>query len=237
MSQAEQIQLDQEDFWWRLLADPAIAEVPVLLQRKGVTESDVETALAGLQPRYEGARAGVAIIVLMPSLTPETPDVPGPMYQVQLTAQVLELPLVAQGDGGIGLTAEAIAQVVRRSGHQWANGEGGLYVFDGMEPIPVDGKISYGVRFTRQAGDAVPARVSQPSIHGVGGSPGEYELTCITPGAEIYYTTDGSYPASSNGAATLYTAPFAIADGTTVRAAAEAAGLIPSDVTRHTHNS
>ena len=43
------------------------------------------------------------------------------------------------------------------------------------------------------------------------------QISCNTPGAASYYTTDYSFPGPNK---TLYTAPFGVASGTTVRAAA-----------------
>ena len=46
----------------------------------------------------------------------------------------------------------------------------------------------------------------------------EVSISCATDGAEIYYTIDGSTPQKENG--TKYTAPFTIADTTTIKAVA-----------------
>lgn len=51
-------------------------------------------------------------------------------------------------------------------------------------------------------------------------------LTCETPDASIYYTTDGTEPSNTNG--TLYTNPVHIATTTTLRAVAYADGLAQS---------
>ena len=48
------------------------------------------------------------------------------------------------------------------------------------------------------------------------------------PDAEIYYTTDGSFPGPGNSAAVLYSAPFAVASSTVVRWAAYASGKLGS---------
>lgn len=61
-------------------------------------------------------------------------------------------------------------------------------------------------------------------------SAGALALACITEGAEIRYTTDGTYPTPAAG--TLYTAPVSGLDaGTLVRAAAYQTGLNPGDLT------
>jgi hypothetical protein len=58
-------------------------------------------------------------------------------------------------------------------------------------------------------------------------------LDCATPGAVIRFTTDGSTPTESNG--TIYSSPVQVAETTTFRAAAFAAGQIPSVVSTHSY--
>ena len=53
-------------------------------------------------------------------------------------------------------------------------------------------------------------------------------ITTSTPGADIYYTTDGTVPSPGNG--TLYTGPVTIATTTVLKAAAHQSGFIPTDV-------
>jgi hypothetical protein len=66
-------------------------------------------------------------------------------------------------------------------------------------------------------------------------------ITCPTPGAAIYYTTDGSTPfqaatgVRSGTVATLYAAPVRIARTTCLRAAAIKTGWYPSPVETNTH--
>ena len=58
-------------------------------------------------------------------------------------------------------------------------------------------------------------------------------LTCLTPGANIRYTLDGTLPTLSNG--TPYSTPILITKTSTVRAAAFKTGLTSSDVDTHTY--
>ena len=51
-------------------------------------------------------------------------------------------------------------------------------------------------------------------------------LSCLTPGAKIYYTTDGSKPTADSS---LYTGPLTISKNTVVKAVASADGLLQSD--------
>ncbi|VGO20320.1 lamin tail domain-containing protein [Pontiella sulfatireligans] len=59
------------------------------------------------------------------------------------------------------------------------------------------------------------------------------EISCKTEGAAIYYTIDGTEPATDNG--TLYTGPVAISKTTVLRAAAFLTGYQPSDVDTQTY--
>ncbi len=64
-------------------------------------------------------------------------------------------------------------------------------------------------------------------------SPFALALTCPTPGATIYYTTDGSTPLPRT--ARIYTAPLAISTTTVVRAFADADARHPSPVLTHSY--
>lgn len=232
---SDPLEIEQEDFYGRLLAVPALADIKILLQRKGVTESDIETALSVLNDRGAG-KIGAVVIVLMPSLTPENPDSPGPLYLINAVVQVIEQPLFNLGASGTGVSAEQMAQSVRRSLHHFSTGYGSVYTFASMEPIPAsEGQISYGVRFTRKAGDANTGRCAVPAISADPASaPATVTISCLTAGAAIYYTTDGSYPSSANAAATLYSAPFSVTEAATIRAAAEKTGLDQSSISKLT---
>lgn len=85
-----------------------------------------------------------------------------------------------------------------------------------------------GLAFPEKYIEAQGGTITAVSISSVPQS--DIALACATPGSQIRYTTDGSYPAPA--AATLYAAPFASpAVGTVIRAAAYKSGLNPGDVT------
>ena len=64
-------------------------------------------------------------------------------------------------------------------------------------------------------------------------SPFTLTLSCATPNADIYYTTDGTTP---NENSTLYTTPLTISQTTTIKAIAYATGYGPSTVATATYN-
>jgi len=63
--------------------------------------------------------------------------------------------------------------------------------------------------------------------------PFDVEITCATPGAEIYYTLDGSWPSDTDG--TRYTSAIHVAGQTVLRAAAYKPGWIPSNADTQTY--
>ena len=64
-------------------------------------------------------------------------------------------------------------------------------------------------------------------------TPFSVALTCDTPGATIYWTTNGSAPGPTNGP--IYSAPIAIAGTAFLRAAAYLTNHVPSDVDTHSY--
>lgn len=217
---------DQLDAFARLQADATFAAVPVLLQRKGVTESDIEIALGTLNAK--SGLAGALAVVLMPTLEPDSPDAPGPRYRVVLSVQVIEQPLINLGDSGTGQTAEQLAERVRQLLHHASFGRGGSWAFSGMDPLEQgEGKISYAVKFSRLAGDASGDRLVPP---GLALAAGIVTATHADAVAALWYTLDGSYPWPGNSTATLYTAPVALSAPTTLRAAAYRTGYQASSI-------
>ena len=74
-------------------------------------------------------------------------------------------------------------------------------------------------------GTTLPPEISP--VSGTYASPPTVSITCPTPEAVIYYTTNGTTPTTGS---TLYTGPFILADSGTVSAIAQADGLEPSIV-------
>ncbi|MDD2763486.1 MAG: chitobiase/beta-hexosaminidase C-terminal domain-containing protein [Opitutaceae bacterium] len=224
------IVLDQTDIAARLAADDFFADIPVILERKGITENDIEVALGSLN--QQSGKAGAVAIVLMPSLRPAGPSAPGPEYRVAPAVQVIEMPLINLGDTGTGKFVEQIAARVRQLIHYWSPGRGYVFDFAGQDPINArEGLRSYAVNFLRLGQDDRGPKVGNVLISpDEGVAPVEVTLSCPTAGAAMWYTLDGSAPTPSNPAAQLYAAPFNVATAATLRAAAFAAGLDASNV-------
>lgn len=223
------LELDQLDIFARLQNDPFfVAGVPVLLELKGITERDIAIAIS--TANQSNGLVGSVVVVLMPTLLANSPDAPGPRYDTVYRIQIIDFPVMRrQTVGGTTVSADEIADRVRQILHRFTMGRGQTIYFAGMEPVAVpDGKVSYSARFKRQAQDQPPVSVASIGFSpATGPGPATVTLTCATAGASIWYTTDGSYPGSNPVAcptAVQYTAPFAAAAGTLVRAAAELSG-------------
>ena len=104
------------------------------------------------------------------------------------------------------------------------NGTGGLRFFRPSTP----GAVNAAAGFT-----AVVEDTSFSVKRGIYSTPQSVAITCLTPGAVIRYTTDGSLPTESTG--TVYAGPVSVATTTVIRAAAYLAGAAPSNADTHTY--
>ncbi|MGL4521808.1 MAG: chitobiase/beta-hexosaminidase C-terminal domain-containing protein, partial [Bacilli bacterium] len=77
---------------------------------------------------------------------------------------------------------------------------------------------------------AAPTQVAAPtsSVSGTVAKGSQAVLATTTPGAEIYYTTDGSVPTAQS---TKYTAAITLAQSTTIKAIAVKSGITNSEIT------
>ncbi len=234
-----------EDGQMRLQSDPLLAAVPVILQRPGVVADMVTNALSVLNPR--GGKLGLVIIVMVPDYEVTNTNATGLQGDVLLQARVLEMPLLNEDpEQGIGIQDGAAALRVARIWNKWIDyGIAKVALAKGKAITAYTRDYDKGIRgydvtvcvpSGLSGGDdtAMPAIATTPS-----GDDVQIALSTVTGGAAIYYTTDGSYPGSGNYRvnddgtttllATLYTAPFTVPAGTTLRAGAEHPEKVPSD--------
>ena len=111
------MEYDQDDIVARLTADPYFAAgTPILEQRLGITENDVEIAIS--TANNQNGLIGTVVIVLMPRLSGKDPNAPGPRYTVRYPVQVIDWPTVRrQTVGGSQISAEAAADRIREILH------------------------------------------------------------------------------------------------------------------------
>ena len=239
MNSNDQLSLQQQDLCNLLLGDPTLALVPVstfktmLISAVAAEATDMWTDRSGL------GKKGCAIQVRMPALRVETPNVPGPQYQVEYTIRVFEDPV----ENNTGLTAESIALEILA----WLDG----VMLTGNATILADthgpalrpvyeyaDRFAYDVVFAAQSPQDSRSRTVVPALTDDGH--GNITLSCADPNAQIYYSVNAALPviAFPNQAVspaqtigTPYAAPFKVNAGDTVRFFAYTPGQLPSFIT------
>jgi Fn3 associated len=221
----------QNDFVGRIAAEPSLTNVAVFAQRKALTVSEINVRLKTLAGR--SGKVGACIMVQMPVLDVVDPDLPGPKTAITQSMLVVEDPTLNAGDKGTGKSAEEIAIAVLQLTHHFIPfGVTQVFVGQPNAIVPVsdlDGLPAYLVSVSTFVQLRRPSKLGRPVISSAAGAGVSLDVT-LTGSGSIYYTTDESYPASTNPEATLYTAPFNITEDTTVRAAAEQPGFQQSDI-------
>jgi len=219
----ENLQLDVTE---RLRSVAWFADVTVLMQTKGDVEAEVAEALGTLHEK--SGKYGLVAVVILPSAESAEANIPGPRLELKVKVQVIEAVLMNRGAEGTGKTASQGALRVLNALHHFVAHDRGVMVADRSPVVPVpteDHLQSYAAQLTLQAGLCGTGKVNTPEF--VQGA--QISITTTTPGAEIYYTTDGSYPSPENVAASKYANPLT-PDNMKIRAAAYLDGLMPSDV-------
>lgn len=225
MNSNDQLNLQQQDLCNLLLGDPALALVPVstfktmLISAVAHEATDMWTDRSGL------GKKGCAIQVRMPALRVQTPNVPGPQYQVEYTIRVFEDPV----ENNTALTAESIALEILA----WLDGAmlaGNATILadtrgPALKPVyEYADRFAYDVIFVAQSPQDSRDRTVTPALSDDGH--GNITLSCTDPNAQIYYSVNGPLPVI--GVAAPYSAPFAVNAGDTVRFFAYTPGLLPS---------
>jgi hypothetical protein len=223
MSLAAQIESVQPDVYYKLLTEPWFQNIAVFQIRDKRLDSEVNRALAGLAGR--NGKGGASLEVLMPALKSALPDTAGPVCTLEQKFLVKEQPTVNLGANGTGLSAEQIAVNIAQTFQLFFLGGAmqGFYpapTFYEYAATPPDANYVC-LRVTLRATFALTAltRTVAPAASAAAET---VTLTDQQPGggSALYYTADGSFPGSGNPNAILYTTPFTVASGTTVRAAA-----------------
>lgn len=203
-----------------LLADPFFAAIPVISADPADLATEIQDALD---------RIGLGILLMVPSLHASNKNLPGPVFdRIKVIAEVCEAPLLwrtSDDKPTAQKTAMVVAAVLQHFAPEGINER--FYVTD-VVPIP-DPTKSYNIwHIEMECGGGVYRETPQIAPVVAENNAGLVTLSCATPGAAIFYTLDGvTYPAPRNEDAALYLAPFAITDGTVLRARAWLAGYAP----------
>jgi len=199
----------QDDLEGLLLSDPRLAEIPVLVERKGITEDDVANAIGVFNTRPDATKTGLVIVVTMPGI--ETPNGGNTMLQFKTTCaiKVFELPVVNLSATGHGTAAESIAVQILDLTHHWSLAQGRTLTPDSNAVAPTNAPedhVGYDVNLVWQDGLEKTPRAPRPTIT-YDEQAEQVTITSTDEGAALYYTTDGSFPYPGNPASTLYNTP------------------------------
>ena len=209
----------------RLMADPYFEDIPVLALMPKETISELTNRLNKLT---------LAGTVIIPRLTGTMPNVFGPHFdKMEIQVGFCENRL-------LNATGKPVEDVVEKGAsllHGWtpANLSCPLYIdAPTIIEIPPENesdkhKRLIAVRLIAQGGVSydIPT-VETPAVVNAAGT---ITITCATPGAAIFYRTDGKQPNPRTGSgSTLYTGGFTPGPGVTVKARAFLAGFTDSAV-------
>ena len=181
--------------------------------------------------QYEPGRGHIAIFdwANLPSVNVDLSPIlsPGAAYEIRDAQNFFATPLVSGtysgGTVAIPMTSTTmVAPVGATPPYFHTNSDFGAFV------VVRPGTVTPGSSGT--------AMVATPAISPNGGTanaPLTVSLSTVTPGASIYYTTNGNLPTT---ASTLYTGPFSLTSSATVMAKAVTAGMLDSPVASATFN-
>ena len=229
-----ELQLLQNDIGYKLQTESYFADIPVFVVRKVTIAEAITKAVMGTS--YQNGKTGLAVQVMMPSVlcVDQYEKVPGPFFIASYIVRVQEFPDVNMGAKGTGKPAEEVALNILNMLHLYSFGRS--IVGFRASPNAIVGtedflpRLTYDCEFHAvcQLPDAQNFRVPEPTAT-IDGS-NNLTLACADTQASIYWCNqDTSYPSSQFGG-TLYTAPFPVIVGQTIRACAYRAGYQSSTI-------
>lgn len=207
-----------------LAANPYFEDVTVVTIQKGVIQNMIDAELAKL---------GVGVLIQFPSLKLAVRDDTGPFWEISLTLEVVEFPILnTTGKTGPDVCENLVATLHNspQEGDNVFNHQASMMTGIGKNDKNAT-LITYANDFVTYGGVNLTGitRAATPSISDSGGT---ITLTSSTPGASIFYTVNGKTPNPVNG--TLYTIPFSILSGVTVKARAWIWGYTVSQQSNYT---
>jgi len=221
------IQELHDDMFGAVSADPGTFYVPVYQSRTplakdeegnpivgqtAMIEEEIKKALSGLEAK--NGKCGIAVVVMLPDVEGESVNSAAPAMRLIAKVRVIENRLVNEGPTGTGMTSSLLCmhllQVLNRRSFR---GRSALYPdlkrMIAEIPLP-DGESCHELTLIQNVSPDVLQKVATPTVAQEGAA---IALACITAGASLWYTLDGTFPGSGNAAATLYAAPITLAPG------------------------
>ena len=230
------------------MSAPQLATVNIVLERKFIMAQEIQ--MDAVWQTVRNGKSGCGILVEQPDVVCDSPNVSGPPQSVQLSFVCFQNGDAAFSSMGSGFFAEEVEQFIIDALH--------LQSIAGLGALQVKGTFSSpardypGINARRMRVSMTPFNTAQTPRTGpvvVAIANHVCTLGCSTAAANIYYTLDGSFPSNTtvavdpisvtdaapngtpiNANSLLYTAPFAVASGQILRAAAYAPGFNPGQI-------
>jgi len=217
-----------------LLADLFFADIPVVREKSAYEPGDEHYEDLLAQGMNDAGRV-VGVQVPMPEF--KYPDQLGVFADIPLSGIVKAFPHHPSG----GPSAHLILAALYATLHTYKSSIVSKVVVvekgggDSKGMVEDDG--FYNLRWHLKVGGALTKEVlvlPDLDIEVVGsGFPLTITLSCDTPGAVIFFTTNGKHPSPPVG--TLYTAPFQITSAATLKARAWLPGYVASELLKQTY--
>ena len=184
----------------RLSSEQYFSNIPVLSENLGDIEAAIQTAIAKL---------GVCVIVVTPTASAAFPDYLKAYFdKITIVCRCVENVTLNRSAAGTRKPASDVAEMVAAILHNYEPTGISENIFLDTPSISIApnggvGKLlSYDVRLRTAGGfDYTISKVETPVISFAGDT---FALACNTPGAAIFYTTDGSSPSPSNPVAQVW---------------------------------
>lgn len=191
-----------------LVTNSFFNDIPVVVAEKGNVAKEYARAQAVITEA--SGKRGVAVIVLQVVADDMSNSLQfGPM-QIKPAFQVIEAVELNHDENGTGKSARKVARKIR----DVIKTQNFIGLVQDMrtgkpciEPVDLskelgDGIVAYQVNFEcLEIGQEQMTAIQMPQIY-VGTNPPQFTLSCPTPGAQIWFTLDDSFP--FNGDATVY---------------------------------
>lgn len=222
----------QDDLTGLLLSDDRLKSVNIKSYRKMRIAQEIDYRTLVTLPR--NGLSGSGILVAFPVALSKNPNVSGPVIDWQFPIISMEEPNLSMSiRTGTQLTAEQLAQYIMDILHLYADDLVGNFQVE-KEAVKAEseysfpGLVCYRTNLTVTGKNIQSSRCS-PVIVSI--ALGLATLTCATASSRIKYTLDGTFPGediAGNSGSLLYSTPFAVTSGQTIRATAYKLGLINS---------
>lgn len=223
------LQQIQEDVTAQLMGNPATLVVPFTSYRKEIIASVATESQAAWAQRdgVDPATIGVACLILMPKGKVVDPNVPGPQLEMELIVRTFEDPKI----NTTGLSSEDVAL----ANLSWLDGlviNVAVQLYGGEDALRPNyqypGFLTYDTILRAPMPQAYIGRTMAPSFAN-DPTTGLVTLSCGDPAAAIFYAV-GTASIQPGLQSQLYSAPFAVPVGTTVRAIAYNPLYMPSNI-------